>query len=362
MQRNHVLLLTFSFLLLSQIAISAFSGTNSYLAAASGTSVTVHFIDVGQGDSILIDASGVEVLVDGGPKAAGNTVVNYLNQLGVTHVGWMVATHMDEDHIGGLISVLNSDIQVDTVLINNESTTTQSYSQFIGLIQNHTFLAAQRGQVYTLTSTVNLTFFNPIQPPSFNIQNEDSIVLKLQAGQTSFLLEGDAGSSAEQSMINAGLNLTSDVLKVGHHGSAYATTDTFLNKVQPTYAVISCGLNNTYGHPSPSTIQRLASHNVGIYRTDELGSIVATTDGTTVSILNNSSTPTPTSTEAPTITQTTTLTPTPTNIPSPTQSPSPSPSVPELPILLVLLPLLIVTVLVPVFINHRKQKNQNTPS
>jgi beta-lactamase superfamily II metal-dependent hydrolase len=137
---------------------------------------------------------------------------------------------------------------------------------------------------------VNLTVFNPVQPLEFTDQNEISAVMKLQAGQTTFLLEGDASSGAEQSMINARLDLHSNVLKVGHHGSAYATTDAFLNSVQPTYAIISCGLNNPCGHPAPETIQRLLNHNVTIYGTYKSGTIVATTDGTTITFLNSPNT------------------------------------------------------------------------
>jgi beta-lactamase superfamily II metal-dependent hydrolase len=105
--------------------------------------VTVHFIDVGQGDSILVEAQGVEVLIDGGPTSAGNVVLGYLSGLTVTHLSLMVATHMHEDHVGGLISVLSSAIQVDEVLINNESYTTQSHIQFMTLAESHKLVAAQ---------------------------------------------------------------------------------------------------------------------------------------------------------------------------------------------------------------------------
>jgi competence protein ComEC len=287
MKGKRVLFLCVSFVLVALVSTSLSLRVGGFVASASGPLVTVHFIYVGQGDSILVDAQGVEVLIDGGPTSAGSIVLGYLSRLGVSHLSLMVATHMHEDHIGGLIAVLKSSIQVDEVLTNNESYTTQSYTQFIALAQTHTLIVAQRGQVYTLTSTVNMTVYNPMQPLEFTDQNENSIVLKLQAGETSFLLEGDASSGAEASMITAGLNLHSNLLKVGHHGSAYATTDAFLSSVQPTYAVISCGLNNQYGFPAPETLQRLSNHSVVTYGTYSSGTIIATSDGAIVTFLDN---------------------------------------------------------------------------
>jgi competence protein ComEC len=141
---------------------------------------------------------------------------------------------------------------------------------------------AQRGQTYTLTEDANLTVFNPVQPLQFVDPNDNSIVVKLQVGDTSFLFAGDAEAAAEQSMLDAGLNLKSDVLKVGHHGSDTSTTQPFLNSVSPSYAIISAGLNNLYGHPSPQTIQRLLDKEVTVYGTFQSGTIVAATDGTSM--------------------------------------------------------------------------------
>lgn len=370
-------------LLISEVIILDSGRPGVFVSGASDSGIKVHFIDVGQGDSILVDSSGVDVLIDGGPNAAGSTVVSYLNQLNITRLGLVVATHMDADHIGGLISVLGSSVQVDKILINNQSSTTQTYSQFMALAQNHTVIAAQRGQVYTLTPTANLTVFNPTQPRTFSEQNENSVVLKLQAGQTSFLLEGDAGFDAEQTMINAGLNLRSNVLKVGHHGSAYATSDSFLNAVAPTYAVISCALVNSYGHPAPSTIQRITNHNITTYGTYTYGTIVATTDGTTISFTNSLTqipilTPTPTSqptstpttptvTASPTpsphnsFTPSTTLTPTATpsltHATSPTtsnQNPSPTASIPEFPTAIIAIAIILVAISAGIIMVKRK--------
>jgi beta-lactamase superfamily II metal-dependent hydrolase len=259
-----------------------------FVAASNGTSnVTVHFIDVGQGDSIFIDTPNIDVLVDGGPQKAGSHVLSYLSNLGTTHINLIVATHMHEDHIGGLVTVLSSTIQVDEILVNNQTESTAVYTNFMTLAHTHTMQVAQRGQSIPLTATANLTILNPVQPLEFDSENDNSVVMRLQAGNTSFLLTGDASADAENSILTAGVNLKSNVLKVGHHGSRYATTNAFLNAVSPSTAIISAGINNSYGHPHPETIERLLSHGVTIYGTYQSGTIVAITDGTTITFQNS---------------------------------------------------------------------------
>jgi competence protein ComEC len=263
------------------------------MASSDSSSIAVHFIDVGEGDSILIVTPQQDVLIDGGPVQAGAEVVDYLTGLNITHLNLMVATHPHEDHIGGLIAVLNSVIAVDEILLNNQSYSTSSYSVFMNLAQNHTRIVAQRNQIFVLSQFANLTVFNPVQPLEFDetndyseFLNDNSIVIKLQAGNASFLLTGDAGAKAEQSMTAAGLKLQSNVLKVGHHGSAYSTTQPFLNAVSPTYAVISVG-DNPYGHPAQETVDRLLANNVIVYSTGHSGTITALTDEVPVTFQDN---------------------------------------------------------------------------
>jgi competence protein ComEC len=251
-------------------------------AAKDSSSVTVRFIDVGQGDSILIDTASGDVLIDGGPTDAGSTVVSYLGSLSITRIHLMIATHVHEDHIGGLVTVLNSITNVDEVLINNQTSTSNTYTNFMNLARHHTVTVAQRGQTFVLTTTVNLTVFNPVQPLEFTSENDNSVVVKLRVGNVSFLFTGDAEADAEQSMLNVGLDLKSDVLKVGHHGSRTATTQPFLDSVAPSYAIISAGINNPYGHPHPETIQKLLAKGVTIYGTFRSGTIVASTDGASI--------------------------------------------------------------------------------
>lgn len=281
MTQPRALLFSLSMLLAATLPFCSMKG-NRYVVLATNTEVTVHFIDVGQGDSMLIDTSGSDVLVDGGTQASGSTVLTYLSKLHITHINLMVATHMDADHIGGLVTVLDSVIQVDEVLTNGMASNTATYTNFINLAQSHTLTATHRGQTYVLTQTTNLTILNPTQPLQFTDQNDNSIVMRLQIGETSFLLTGDAEADAEQSMLSAGLSLKSNVLKVGHHGSRSATGEQFLNSVSPSYAIISAGKDNPYGHPHQETIQRLLSHGVTTYGTFQCETIIATTNGTTI--------------------------------------------------------------------------------
>jgi competence protein ComEC len=252
---------------------------------------TVHFIDVGQGDSILIDTPNKDVLIDGGPKTAATTVLDYLSSVSITRIHLMIATHVHEDHIGGLVAVLNSTINVDEILINNQTCTTKIYVNFLSLAKNHTVTLAQRGQIFLLTETVNLTVFNSVQPLEFSDENENSIVVKLQVGSTIFLFAGDAEAHAEQSMLNVRLNLQSNIFKVGHHGSKTSTTQPFLDNVSPSYAIISAGKNDPY-HPDPEVIQRLLAKGVTIYGTFQSGTIIASTDGTSI-IFHDSPQPIP---------------------------------------------------------------------
>lgn len=250
---------------------------------------TVYFLDVDQGDSILINTDGKNVLIDGGPRAAGSTLLGYLSSVNVTHIDFLIATHSHEDHIGGLIAVMESAIAVDVVLYNGYNYTSQTFQEFMSLAQECNLTLAERNQVYPLSATTNFTILNPVQPREFaNTDiNANSIVLKLQVNNVSFLFTGDATADAEQSMINAGLSLHSDVLKVAHHGSRTSTSQAFLDAVNPTYAVISAGVNNTYGHPHEETIQRLMDKGVITYGTYASGTIVFTTDGNAIAVQDN---------------------------------------------------------------------------
>ena len=257
-------------------------------SSQTGANVTVHFIDVGQGDSIFIDTQNRDVLIDGGSATASQTVIDYLDYLNITHIHLVIATHMHEDHIGGLVPILNSTITIDEILVNNQTHTSNTYNKFITLAQTHNLTVAQRGQTFILTETANLTIVNPVQPLEFGDQNDNSVVTKLQVANTSFLFMGDAEEPAEQSMlVSSVVSIKCDVLKVGHHGSSTATSQAFLDIVSPSYAIISAGENNSYGHPHEETIQKLLAEGVTIYGTYVSGTIIASTDGTTLTFHDN---------------------------------------------------------------------------
>lgn len=249
--------------------------------------VTVHFINVGQGDYIFIDTQEKDVLIDGGPKSAGTAVVQYLFRLNITHIDVIIATHPHEDHIGGLITVMQQfdsyGYSIQTVYDSGFNWSTTTYQEYIALAKKYNFTLAERGQRIQLDSISWMTILHPAQPPPFNDPNNNSIVVKLQVNTVSFLFTGDAEKEAEQSILNAQVDIKSTILKIGHHGSETSTTIDFLRVVNPKVAVISVGKNN-WGHPNPETLNRLATQGVDVYRTDIDGTVIITTNGTNYAI------------------------------------------------------------------------------
>jgi len=249
--------------------------------AAEGT-LKVHFIDVGQGDSILIQQGNESMLVDAGPNASSTAVEKYIASLGITNLAYVVGTHPHEDHIGGLDYVINS-FSIGKIYMPRAAASTKTFEDVLTAISRKGLkvTAPAAGESFKLgDAAVEILAPNS---SSYDSLNNYSIVLKVTYGSTSFLLAGDAQSLSESEMISKGFDLKADVLKVGHHGSTSSTTKSFLNKVDPKYAVISVGADNTYGHPAQKTLEKLESKGVTVYRTDKSGTITATSDGKTIS-------------------------------------------------------------------------------
>jgi len=241
----------------------------------------VYFIDVGQGDSILIDSGDTEVLIDGGDKAPG--VVPFLKNKvdGVLEV--IVATHPHADHIGGLTAVLAS-FEVDDIWINGDKSSSVTYSNFMSAVDAEVAAihTAKRGGRIKAGDLI-LDVLNPSEP-WLDSTNNRSIVLLLSYGDTDFLFTGDAEKEAEASMVAAGLIPNVEVLKVGHHGSRTASSGQFLQACRPEVAVYMAGVGNSFGHPHQETISTLTSIGAKVYGTDVKGSICITTDGENYSV------------------------------------------------------------------------------
>lgn len=251
------------------------------VSAAAGRDMAVHFLDVGQGNAILVQSGGQNLLYDGGDQSHADQVVSYLQQQNVQIIDYMISSHYDEDHLGGLVECLN-DFEVDNVLGPDYVHTSNLFDTFMNTATANGIIVKYPpvGDTFDFgTGSFTVLAPNGISQNS----NDNSLVIKLENGSNSFIFTGDAEETSEQDMISTGMNLDCDVLSVAHHGSASSSTWDFLEATSPSYAVISCGVNNKYNHPSADTMGRLADMGIPVFRTDKQGTIVAVSDGTEIS-------------------------------------------------------------------------------
>lgn len=247
----------------------------------------VYFLDVGQGDCELIRLkSGQTVLIDAGTGETSARLTDYIKNLGVTRVDLLIATHPHEDHIGGMAQVVRS-FPVGKVympkIADSQVPTTSVYEKLLTAIQDKGLTVSQASggdEIYS-AGDETMRVFAP-NSSKYSGLNSYSVVVKLTCGQKSFLFTGDAEADSEKEMLKKGYDLKSDVLKCGHHGSSTSTSAAFLKAVGPGAAVISCGVDNDYGHPDAAVVARLEKAGVAIYRTDRQGTILARCDGTRI--------------------------------------------------------------------------------
>lgn len=246
-------------------------------AAKGSDDFEVHYLDVGQGLSVLVRSGDHALLYDGGDRNHSSFVVAYLKRQGITKLDYLIASHYDADHLSGLIGVLHT-TEVNTVLGPDYEHTSKTYTSFQNAVSDagKTVSHPTAGSDYPLGDAY-FTVIGPVK--SYTDSNNNSVAIRIVNGDNSFLLTGDAETQSEEDMCRSGLNLYSDVICPGHHGSSNATTSLLLAYTQPTWAVISVGAGNDYGHPHQATLQRLADAGVTVLRTDEHGTIVARSDG-----------------------------------------------------------------------------------
>ena len=239
----------------------------------------IDYIDVGQADSILIRNQDKVMLIDAGTNEAGETVVNYLENLGITKIDYLIGTHPHEDHIGGLDDVINK-FDIGQIYMPKIETTTKTFEDVLEAIENKnlTVIAPNKGDEIVLGQATGEFITEPILDKD-NL-NVSSLIFRLEFGDNSFLFMGDAEEENEKTISWP----KTDVLKVGHHGSSTSSSEEFLKQVQPQYAIIMVGEGNSYGLPTQETIDKLNTIGSTIYRTDENGTIQLTSDGNTIEI------------------------------------------------------------------------------
>ena len=243
-----------------------------------GEKLQIWFLDVGQADSILIQNGDANMLIDAGNNEDGKKLVSYFQSLGIESFQYVIGTHAHEDHIGGMDDIIDN-FNIDTFYMPDAITTTATFESVLDSLEAKN-IAFQTPSIDSIFKLGNATIDVLYVGTDDSDLNNTSIVLKLTYGNTSVLFMGDAEKEVET--IIEKKDISADVLKVGHHGSNTSSSKTFLEKVNPSYAIISVGTGNSYGHPSNTTIQNLENLNTKIYRTDESGTIIMTSDGTNI--------------------------------------------------------------------------------
>lgn len=257
------------------------SNSMSQNSSPAGT-MEVHFLDVGQGDSTFIQCDGQTMLIDAGNNDKADDVRDYLISKGVTQLDYVIGTHPDADHVGGLDVVIDT-FDCKTILMSNRTSNTKTYNDVIRSMktQNEASTIPTVGTTYSLGSA-SFTIVAPNKEDYGENTNDYSIGILLQHGENRFLFTGDAEEAAEQDMIQNAIDISADVYKAAHHGSRTASSSAFLDAVHPTYAVISCGEGNRYGHPHAQTLNEFRTRGIQVFRTDEQGAILASSNGSTI--------------------------------------------------------------------------------
>lgn len=281
-KNRYYLLLIIIILSLYSIVINSNSSirTKHYLP----NKIYVHYIDVGQGDSILVQVNNKNLLIDSGPKSDKYKLLDYLQSLDIHTIDYVIATHPHEDHIGNMNSLIKK-YEILNFYAPKVESATKSFESMVEALKSKKLkinVISKGTDSINLGSDTRVTVFSSTENSYDNLNNY-SPVMKIEYGNTSFLFTGDAEKDIEMKLVSNNEDIKSDVLKVGHHGSSTSSSEEFIKSINPSIAVISVGEDNTYDHPNGSTLSHLNENNVKIYRTDQQGTIILSSDGSTIS-------------------------------------------------------------------------------
>ncbi len=279
MNKNRLIYVLLTLLILSLILSGCDIDTTKFIEDYRDKLV-IHFIDVGQGDCTLIQFPNGEIsLIDGGTRKSGDKVVEYIKKIGIEKIDYLIATHPHEDHIGGLPEVIKN-FKIEKVYMPNRTANTRIFEELLLEIENQNLKISLARATDIILNEGQLKYY-VLAPNSDDYEgtNDFSIVTKIDYMDNSFIIAGDAEESSELDMINNGMNLKADVLRIAHHGGRTSSSENFLEKVNPKYSIISVGRDNTYGHPHKETLERLKRLDTDILRTDQLGDIIIVSDG-----------------------------------------------------------------------------------
>ncbi|MBE5813388.1 MAG: MBL fold metallo-hydrolase [Clostridiales bacterium] len=244
----------------------------------------IHFIDVGQADCILVKSNEEAMLIDAGNNDDADLIKSYLKNQNIKELEYVIGTHPHEDHIGSLDIVINN-FDIKNVIMPKKATTTKTFEDVVKAIENKklTITLPKTGDKYNI-GDAEFTILSPVKEDYGSNLNNYSVAILLTYGENKFIFTGDAEKEVEEDILDTKINIDADLMKMGHHGSTTSNAEEFLDKISPKIAVITCGVDNSYGHPHQEILDTLINRNVETYRTDLQGNIIVTSDGKNIEI------------------------------------------------------------------------------